>query len=239
MDQILVCDDASADGTHQVGLEYQARGDLPLTVVRHDRNLGYGGNQKSGYRWAISHGLDVVVLLHGDGQYAPEVIEDIVAPLVDGRADAVLGSRMLTRGAARTGGMPLYKFAGNRILTTMQNALVGLELVGVAQRIPRLPNRRPRRHPLRVVLRRVRLRHRDHPRPSRRGEDHPRGADPDVLRRRDLLRRTAFATPRTSPLTYCPLPAAENWASAELAGVARGSALRAEALHRTRRTACS
>ena len=64
--------------------------------MRHDRNLGYGGNQKSGYRWAIDHGLDIVVLLHGDGQYAPEVIEDLVAPLVDGRADAVFGSRMMT-----------------------------------------------------------------------------------------------------------------------------------------------
>ena len=128
VDQILVCDDASADGTHEVGLRYQARGDLPLSIVRHDRNLGYGGNQKSGYRWAIDHGLDIVVLLHGDGQYAPEVIEDVVAPLVEGRADAVLGSRMLTPGAARAGGMPLYKFAGNRILTTMQNTLVGLDL---------------------------------------------------------------------------------------------------------------
>jgi glycosyltransferase involved in cell wall biosynthesis len=128
VDQVLVCDDASADGTHDVGLRYQARGDLPLTIVRHVRNLGYGGNQKSGYRWAIAHGLDIVVLLHGDGQYAPEVIEDLVGPLVDGRADAVLGSRMMASGAARAGGMPLYKYAGNRILSTMQNALVGLDL---------------------------------------------------------------------------------------------------------------
>ena len=96
--------------------------------MRQPRNLGYGGNQKSGYRWAIDHGLDVVVLLHGDGQYAPEVIEDLVAPLVEGSADAVFGSRMLTKGAARAGGMPLYKFVGNRILTTVQNALVGLRL---------------------------------------------------------------------------------------------------------------
>jgi glycosyltransferase involved in cell wall biosynthesis len=125
---VLVSDDASHDATHDVGLAYQARGELPLTVIRHDHNLGYGGNQKSGYRSAIEHGLDVVVLLHGDGQYAPEVIEDLVGPLVDGQADAVFGSRMLTRGAARAGGMPLYKFAGNRILTTVQNALVGLEL---------------------------------------------------------------------------------------------------------------
>jgi glycosyltransferase involved in cell wall biosynthesis len=128
VDRVLVADDASHDSTHQVGLEYQARSELPLTVIRHERNLGYGGNQKSGYRWAIEHGLDIVVLLHGDGQYAPEVIEDIVAPVIDGRADAVFGSRMLTRGAARAGGMPMYKYAGNRVLSTVQNALVGLSL---------------------------------------------------------------------------------------------------------------
>jgi glycosyltransferase involved in cell wall biosynthesis len=128
VDHILVCDDASSDDTHEVGLAYQAASDLPLTVVRQPLNLGYGGNQKSGYRWAIEHGLDVVVLLHGDGQYAPEVIEDLVTPLADGRADAVFGSRMMRRGAARAGGMPLYKYVGNRILTTMQNSLAGTQL---------------------------------------------------------------------------------------------------------------
>lgn len=125
---VLVCDDASNDATHEIGLAYQASGDLPLTVIRQPRNLGYGGNQKSGYRWAMEHGLDIVVLLHGDGQYAPEVIEDLVAPLADGSADAVFGSRMLKPGAARAGGMPLYKLVGNRILTTMQNGLTGLRL---------------------------------------------------------------------------------------------------------------
>ena len=68
------------------------------------------------------------MLLHGDGQYAPEVIEDLVAPLAEGNADAVFGSRMLTKGAARAGGMPLYKFVGNRILTAVQNSFVGLQL---------------------------------------------------------------------------------------------------------------
>src|SRR5688572_11414971 len=125
---VLGSGDASRDSTREVGHAYQARSALPLTVIRHDHNLGYGGNQKSGYRWAIEHGLDIVVLLHGDGQYAPEVIDDIVAPLIDGHADAVFGSRMLTRGAARAGGMPLYKFAGNRILTFVENALAGLDL---------------------------------------------------------------------------------------------------------------
>jgi glycosyltransferase involved in cell wall biosynthesis len=128
VEQILVCDDASTDGTHEVGIAYQETTDLPLTIVRQPRNLGYGGNQKSGYHWAIDHDLDVVVLLHGDGQYAPEVIEDLVAPLADGHADAVFGSRMLMKGAARAGGMPLYKFVGNKILTGVQNSLVGLQL---------------------------------------------------------------------------------------------------------------
>jgi 2-polyprenyl-3-methyl-5-hydroxy-6-metoxy-1,4-benzoquinol methylase len=125
---VLVCDDASQDDTYLVGLGYRTVSDLPLTVIRHPVNLGYGGNQKAGYRWAIEHGLEVVVLLHGDGQYAPEVIEDLVAPIEHGDADAVFGSRMMTKGAARAGGMPLYKYVGNRILTTYENAMAGLEL---------------------------------------------------------------------------------------------------------------
>ncbi len=126
---ILVSDDHSGDDTLGVGLDYQQRGtDLPLVVVRQPRNLGYGGNQKFGYRWAIEHELDVVVLLHGDGQYAPELLGDLVEPIVSGRADVVLGSRMLERGRARQGGMPLYKYVGNRVLTRVQNAVTGLAL---------------------------------------------------------------------------------------------------------------
>ena len=128
VDHVLVCDDASSDDTYEVGLRFKTGSSLPLTVVRHEKNLGYGGNQKAGYAWAIAHGLDIVVLLHGDGQYAPEHIEDLVAPLASGEADAVFGSRMMTRGAARQGGMPLYKFVGNRILTRFQNGVAGLDL---------------------------------------------------------------------------------------------------------------
>lgn len=129
VDHVLVCDDASGDTTYDVGIAYQAGNTtFPLTVIRHPVNLGYGGNQKSGYRWAIERGLDVIVLLHGDGQYAPEAVEDIVAPIADGSADAVMGSRMMAPGSALAGGMPLYKYVGNRILTRFQNNLVGLEL---------------------------------------------------------------------------------------------------------------
>jgi glycosyltransferase involved in cell wall biosynthesis len=128
VDRVLVCDDASDDATYLVGLGYQTQTDLPLTVIRHARNLGYGGNQKAGYRWAIENDLDIIVLLHGDGQYAPELLPSMVAPLESGECDAVLGSRMMEPGRARRGGMPLYKYVGNRILTRAQNALVGTDL---------------------------------------------------------------------------------------------------------------
>lgn len=125
---VLVFDDHSQDTTYLVGLGYKTLSDLPLTVVRHEHNLGYGGNQKAGYRWAIEHGLDIVVLLHGDGQYAPERLEDLIGPLEREEADVVLGSRMMESGSARRGGMPRYKFVGNRILTRVENALVGTSL---------------------------------------------------------------------------------------------------------------
>ncbi|NBY61849.1 MAG: glycosyltransferase family 2 protein [Actinobacteria bacterium] len=128
IDAILVCDDASTDDTHNVGLRYQSKSQLPLTIVRHEINLGYGGNQKTGYQWALEKNLDLVVLLHGDGQYAPEYLPQMVAPIVSGNADVVFGSRMITHGGARQGGMPLYKFVGNKILTTLQNRLAKVSL---------------------------------------------------------------------------------------------------------------
>jgi glycosyltransferase involved in cell wall biosynthesis len=126
---ILVSDDHSADSTYLVGLGYQqSNQSLPLEVVRNPRNLGYGGNQKVGYRWAIERDLDIIVMVHGDGQYAPEKLPDMVAPLERGEADAVFGSRMLEAGAARRGGMPLYKYVGNKVLTSFENAVAGTDL---------------------------------------------------------------------------------------------------------------
>jgi glycosyltransferase involved in cell wall biosynthesis len=127
--EVLVLDDHSSDSTFDVAHGYLASGtDIPITIIRHDHNLGYGGNQKAGYRYAIDHGWDVVVLLHGDGQYAPEKMADLLSPIVDGDADAVFGSRMLDPGGALRGGMPRYKYVGNRILTTAQNAITGARL---------------------------------------------------------------------------------------------------------------
>ena len=127
--RVYVCDDHSDDATFHVGVEYRDTvSDLDVHVVRWNRNLGYGGNQKASYALAIADGMDIVVLLLGDGQYAPEVIETIVQPLVDGTADAVFGSRMMTAGQARKGGMPRYKYYGNKILTRFENAVLGSNL---------------------------------------------------------------------------------------------------------------
>ena len=94
---VLVCDDASTDATTTVVNEYMVRSSLPITVVTHPINRGYGGNQKFGYQWAIDHNVDIVILLHGDGQYAPEELPRIAAPLVTTSADP------LTSGAAIRG----------------------------------------------------------------------------------------------------------------------------------------
>ncbi len=126
---VIVGDDHSQDQTHLVAVGYQQlEPDLPLQITRHESNLGYGGNQKWGYRTAIDQGLDIIVLLHGDGQYAPELLPQMVAPLINDEAEAVFGSRMMLDGGARRGGMPMYKFVGNRILTTVENAVAGVEL---------------------------------------------------------------------------------------------------------------
>jgi glycosyltransferase involved in cell wall biosynthesis len=127
--EICVFDDASSDATYLVGKGYQQVHHMPqLRVFKNPTNRGYGGNQKLGYRYAIDNGFDIVVLLHGDGQYAPEAMSNLIQPIVDGEAEAVFGSRMLEKGAARRGGMPLYKFVGNKILTRFENAFLGMDL---------------------------------------------------------------------------------------------------------------
>ncbi|HEX4727147.1 MAG TPA: bifunctional glycosyltransferase/class I SAM-dependent methyltransferase [Jatrophihabitans sp.] len=127
--EIIISDDASHDETFDHARRWGAQADgIKTTIVRHTKNLGYGGNQKAAYRLAIEHGLDVVVLLHGDGQYAPERLPDLVAPFEHGRPAAVFGSRMMDHGAAKAGGMPLYKRLGNRLLTRFENRVLGTEL---------------------------------------------------------------------------------------------------------------
>lgn len=127
--EVLVIDDFSKDKTFAEGVHYEttAQG-FRITMLRTPENQGYGGNQKLGYRYAIDHGFDIVALVHGDGQYAPEKLPMLLEPLARNEADAVFGSRMMEKGAARHGGMPFYKWIGNQILTKFQNTLLGTSL---------------------------------------------------------------------------------------------------------------
>ncbi len=127
---LLIIDDSSKDNTQAVAQNCLEKGFwCPFMVLRNPENQGYGGNQKVGYHYAIENGFDVVVLLHGDGQYAPEYLPTLIEPFAEqGKPDAVFGSRMLNRRDALKGGMPFYKFAGNQILTAMQNRLLGSQL---------------------------------------------------------------------------------------------------------------
>src|SRR6476619_792165 len=123
--EVLINDDSSTDDTFLSGLRYQqAHSALKITVLRTPENQGYGGNQKLGYRYAIDNGFDIVALVHGDGQYAPEKLPELLAPLSNDQADAVFGSRMIDKKAARQGGMPVYKWIGNQILTAFQNRIL-------------------------------------------------------------------------------------------------------------------
>jgi glycosyltransferase involved in cell wall biosynthesis len=126
--EILVVDDASSDDTTTLCTIYGQRKSRHLRVLRNPLNQGYGGNQKIGYTYAIENGFNIVVMLHGDGQYPPEYLDNIIAPLVNAEADAVFGSRMLRKSQALEGGMPRYKFVGNILLTWFQNKLLGSTL---------------------------------------------------------------------------------------------------------------
>jgi glycosyltransferase involved in cell wall biosynthesis len=127
---VLIIDDSSRDATFEKGHSVSKDPDLPfpVTVLFNPKNQGYGGNQKLGYHYALQQGYDFVALIHGDGQYAPECLPELLEPLRQGEAAAVFGSRMLTPSGARRGGMPLYKLAGNRILTWIENRLLRANL---------------------------------------------------------------------------------------------------------------
>jgi glycosyltransferase involved in cell wall biosynthesis len=122
VDDVILVDDASQDDTVEIARL------LNLKVIQHDKNLGYGGNQKTCYRAALESGADIVVMVHPDYQYDPTLIPQMIAPIQNSQADCVLGSRMLEKGGASAGGMPIYKQIGNRLLTQMENLILGQNL---------------------------------------------------------------------------------------------------------------
>jgi glycosyltransferase involved in cell wall biosynthesis len=130
VEEVVLLDDASADATYELAVGLKTVRDMDkFRVIRNRSNLGYGGNQKAGYRYFIEKGFDVVVLLHGDGQYAPEILSHMYQPVASHEADAVFGSRMMKAyGGPLKGGMPLYKYVGNRILTKLENKALGMSL---------------------------------------------------------------------------------------------------------------
>lgn len=117
VDEVILIDDASADKTVEIA---QALG---LHVVRHEKNKGYGGAQKTCYEQALKHEADIIVMVHPDYQYDPRTLPDLILPLLEGRCDAVFGSRMLGKRFLE-GGMPVWKFYGNIILTAVGNIMM-------------------------------------------------------------------------------------------------------------------
>jgi glycosyltransferase involved in cell wall biosynthesis len=127
--EIYIFDDFSTDRTVEICQEFLEKSRLAkVSLYRNPRNYRYGGNQKLGYEYALAKGYDFVVLLHGDGQYAPEYLPDLILPTLTHDASIVFGSRMMKPEQALAGGMPAYKFIGNRILTTFQNLLLKKDL---------------------------------------------------------------------------------------------------------------
>lgn len=122
VDSVIVVDDCSRDDTAEI-----ARA-LPHTTVHvHEKNKGYGGNQKSCYRLALEEGADIVIMVHPDYQYTPLLIPAMVSLIANGLYPCVIGSRVLGRGALR-GGMPLWKYVANRFLTLTENFILGVKL---------------------------------------------------------------------------------------------------------------
>lgn len=121
VDDVILVDDKSSDKTAETAAE------LGITTIVHAENLGYGGNQKTCYTQALRRGADVVVMLHPDYQYTPKLVVSMASLVAVGQYDVVLGSRILSEGALK-GGMPVYKYLANRILTLFENIMLGKKL---------------------------------------------------------------------------------------------------------------
>lgn len=125
--EIILLDDASKDNTAHVAEQVKKELNMPnLTIIHNEKNLGYGGNQKKGYRLAMEHGCEYIVMLHGDAQYGPEEIPALLETLATDKYGMVFGSRM--SGKPLEGGMPIWKFAGNKFLTVYANAMLNERL---------------------------------------------------------------------------------------------------------------
>tara|TARA_Y100000590_G_C15490864_1_gene927702 strand:- start:45 stop:785 length:741 start_codon:yes stop_codon:yes gene_type:complete len=128
--KILIIDDFSKDNTKNVVSDFLKKNTQInyINFIKNEKNFGYGGVQKIAYMYAIKNNFDYVIMLHGDGQYPPEKIPIFIDNLLNGNAEGVFGSRLIHPKDALKGGMPLYKFVGNRVLTFMQNLIIGIKM---------------------------------------------------------------------------------------------------------------
>lgn len=122
VNEVIVVDDGSCDKTVEIAQK------LDLTTIVHEKNLGYGGNQKTCYREALKRNGSIIVMIHPDYQYDATLTEELINPIIEGRVDIMLGSRVRSRQETLAGGMPLYKYIGNRFLTILENIVLGLNL---------------------------------------------------------------------------------------------------------------
>ena len=122
IDEIIVVDDDSSDSTVKIAKK------LHLTVIVHPQNLGYGGNQKTCYKEALKRSGTIIVMIHPDYQYDARLTGELIRPIIEGRYSIMLGSRIRSRCESLEGGMPLYKYIGNRFLTVCENIILGLNL---------------------------------------------------------------------------------------------------------------
>lgn len=122
VDEVIVVDDDSYDRTVEIARK------IGLSVFVHRNNLGYGGNQKTCYKEALKRGANIIVMIHPDYQYDATLTEELIKPIIDGRFDIMLGSRIRSRAEALAGGMPFYKYISNRFLTLIENVILGLNL---------------------------------------------------------------------------------------------------------------
>ena len=126
--EILIIDDASKDKTFDTAIYWAKNKNIKIKILKNPKNLGYGGNQKAGFNYAIKNNFSNLVLLHGDGQYAPEIVIDLVEHHIKNLNKLTLGSRMIKKTNALKGRMPIYKFIGNIILTFLQNIILSSNL---------------------------------------------------------------------------------------------------------------
>ena len=128
--RIQIIEDFSKDNTKQVIEEYlkTGSGNDFISLIKNEKNQGYGGVQKIAFKYAIKNNFDYIIMLHGDGQYPPEKIPEFISNLINSNANAVFGSRFIQPKDALKGGMPLYKFIGNRMLTFIQNLILGTKM---------------------------------------------------------------------------------------------------------------